>query len=157
MHIDTLTFRASLHNVGLGKKARYFLIQTLIADCDTRLVCLKLFWKSHPRVVEATIEGQSTFGMERTKGGKVEKLQIVEGASTLRWKLIYFNRLNNVYNCKNFCYFHHSIPRSLLEARELKGLRSEISLLHINCEGCEWEMLENLIEQPDVMSNVWLN
>ena len=112
------------------------------------------FWKSHPRVVEATIEGQSTFGMERTKGGKVEKLQIVEGASTLRWKLIYFNRLNNVYNCKNFCYFHHSIPRSLLEARELKGLPSEISLLHINCEGCEWEMLENLIEQPDVMSKV---
>ena len=34
MHIDTLTFRASLHNVGLGKKARYFLIQTLIADCE---------------------------------------------------------------------------------------------------------------------------
>ena len=58
------------------------------------------FWKSHPRVVEATIEGQSTFGMERTKGGKVEKLQIVEGASTLRWKLINFIRLNNVYNCK---------------------------------------------------------
>merc|ERR1712083_456956 len=79
------------------------------------------------RVVEATIEGQSTFGMERTKGGKVEKLEIVEGASTLR---------------------------SLLEARELKGLPSEISLLHINCEGCEWEMLENLIEQPDVMSKV---
>ena len=41
-----------------------------------------------------------------------------------------------------------------MEARELKGLPSEISLLHINCEGCEWEMLENLIEQPDVMSKV---
>ena len=105
MHIDTLTFRASLYNVGLGKKARYFLIQTLIADCDTRLVCLKLFWMSHPRVVEATIEGQSTFGMERTKGGKVEKLQIVEGASTLRWKPIYFIPLNNVCNCKIFLLF----------------------------------------------------
>ena len=123
MHIDTLTFRASLYNVGLGKKARYFLIQTLIADCDTRLVCLKLFWKSHPRVVEATIEGQSTFGMERTKGGKVEKLEIVEGASTLRWKLIYFNRLNNVYNCKNLicCYFHHSIPGVFWKPGSWKG------------------------------------
>ena len=43
MHIDdTLTFRASLYNVGLGKKARYFLIQTLIADCDTRTVIFSL-------------------------------------------------------------------------------------------------------------------
>ena len=46
----------------------------------------------YPRVVEASIEGQSTFGMEGTagngekkkKGKKVEKLQIVEAASALR-------------------------------------------------------------------------
>ena len=43
-------------------------------------------------MVEASIEGQSTFGMEDTEGGslekkkerKMEKLQIVEAASALR-------------------------------------------------------------------------
>ena len=37
-----------------------------------------------PRVVEASIDGQSTFGMKGTGGEKVEKLQIVETASALR-------------------------------------------------------------------------
>ena len=36
------------------------------------------------RVVEASIKGQSTFGMEGTDGEKMEKLQIVEAASALR-------------------------------------------------------------------------
>ena len=36
--------------------------------------------------MEASIKGQSTFGMEGTDGEKMEKLQIVEAASALRWK-----------------------------------------------------------------------
>ena len=47
MHIDILTFRASLYNVGLGKKARYFLIQTLIADCEILKVPSKGGWGDH--------------------------------------------------------------------------------------------------------------
>ena len=35
-------------------------------------------------MVEASIDGQSTFGMKGTGGEKVEKLQIVETASALR-------------------------------------------------------------------------
>ena len=38
--------------------------------------------------------------------------------------------------------------------RVLEGMAEEISLLHMNCEGCEWEMLENLLKNPDVMSKV---
>ena len=38
--------------------------------------------------------------------------------------------------------------------RQLEGMAEEISLLHMNCEGCEWEMLENLLKHPDVMSKV---
>ena len=38
--------------------------------------------------------------------------------------------------------------------RQLEGMGDEISLLHMNCEGCEWEMLENLLKQPDVISKV---
>ena len=38
--------------------------------------------------------------------------------------------------------------------RQLEGMRSEISLLHINCEGCEWEMLENLLNNGDVIRKV---
>ena len=39
--------------------------------------------------------------------------------------------------------------------RQLEGMSSEISLLHMNCEGCEWEMLENLLKDPDdVISKV---
>ena len=30
--------------------------------------------------------------------------------------------------------------------REMRGAAPDIDLLHINCEGCEWEMLENLVE-----------
>ena len=38
--------------------------------------------------------------------------------------------------------------------RQLEGMGDEINLLHMNCEGCEWEMLENLLKQPDVISKV---
>ena len=38
--------------------------------------------------------------------------------------------------------------------RELEGMSPEISLLHMNCEGCEWEMLETLLKDPDVISKV---
>ena len=44
--------------------------------------------------------------------------------------------------------------RSLLNARKLDGFIPEISLLHMNCEGCEWEVLENLLENADVISKV---
>ena len=47
------------------------------------LVCLSSD-SPHLRVVEASIAGQSTFGMAGTKGEKMEKLQIVEAASALR-------------------------------------------------------------------------
>ena len=36
--------------------------------------------------------------------------------------------------------------------RVLEGMAEEISLLHMNCEGCEWEMLETLLKDPDVIS-----
>ena len=38
--------------------------------------------------------------------------------------------------------------------RVLEGMAQEISLLHMNCEGCEWEMLENLLKAQDIMSKV---
>ena len=38
--------------------------------------------------------------------------------------------------------------------RHLEGLSSEISLLHMNCEGCEWEMLENLLKDTDLIKKV---
>ena len=38
--------------------------------------------------------------------------------------------------------------------RLLEGMSEEISLLHMNCEGCEWEMLENLLKDPGVISKV---
>ena len=47
-----------------------------------------------------------------------------------------------------------STLRSLMGVRQLEGMGEEISLLHMNCEGCEWEMLENLLKHPDVMSKV---
>lgn len=50
--------------------------------------------------------------------------------------------------------FLFSIFRSLLNVRQLEGLSSEISLLHMNCEGCEWEMLESLLKDADVINKV---
>ena len=50
--------------------------------------------------------------------------------------------------------FFFSIFRSLLNVRQLEGLSSEISLLHMNCEGCEWEMLESLLKDADVINKV---
>ena len=38
--------------------------------------------------------------------------------------------------------------------RRLEGASSEISLLHVNCEGCEWEMLENLLKETDLIKKV---
>ena len=38
--------------------------------------------------------------------------------------------------------------------RKLEGMSSEVSLLHMNCEGCEWEMLETLLKDADVIKKV---
>ena len=38
--------------------------------------------------------------------------------------------------------------------RVLEGMAEEISLLHMNCEGCEWEMLENLLKEADLIKKV---
>ena len=53
-----------------------------------------------------------------------------------------------------FYFFFFSIFRNLLNVRQLEGLSSEISLLHMNCEGCEWEMLESLLKDADVINKV---
>ena len=41
------------------------------------------------------------------------------------------------------------IPLEIREAasvlREVRA-QASIALLHVNCEGCEWEMLENIIQ-----------
>merc|ERR1712226_510083 len=67
-------------------------------------------------------------GSDETKEEtSLEKLTIVEAASALR---------------------------SLLFLRQLNGLTPEISLLHMNCEGCEWEMLESLLKNADVIDKV---
>ena len=65
------------------------------------------------------IDGQSTFGMANSEAGETDKipLQIREAASVLR-----------------------SVGSSGLSSGQ-----PSISLLHVNCEGCEWEMLENII------------
>ena len=31
----------------------------------------------------------------------------------------------------------------------------EVDLLHINCEGCEWEMMENLLDTQGLIAKVW--
>ena len=31
---------------------------------------------------------------------------------------------------------------------------TEISLMHMNCEGCEWELLEDLLEDPELVKKV---
>ena len=64
------------------------------ADLQRKLLFIRFSYPLYDspiyrRVVEASIEGQSTFGMEGTaekkkEGTKVEKLQIVEAASALR-------------------------------------------------------------------------
>ena len=51
-------------------------------------------------------------------------------------------------------HFHFPVCRTLLGVRELEGMSPEISLLHMNCEGCEWEMLETLLKDPDVIKKV---
>ena len=44
--------------------------------------------------------------------------------------------------------------RNLMKDRQLEGFSPEISLLHMNCEGCEWEMLETLLKEADVIKKV---
>jgi len=61
------------------------------------------------------IIGQSTFGMKETEGDEFEELQIVDASKAVNKVL---RNLNN---------------------------KNEVDLLHVNCEGCEWEMFENLI------------
>jgi len=73
---------------------------------------------SNDRVVKlskASIIGQSTFGMKETEGEEFEELQIKDASRAVGDVL-----------------------------RNLKD-KSEVDLLHVNCEGCEWEMFENLI------------
>ena len=49
-----------------------------------------------------------------------------------------------------------------LDIREAARVIKEISkanggfvdLLHVNCEGCEWEMLENLLTETDLIRKV---
>ena len=41
-----------------------------------------------------------------------------------------------------------------MKERQLEGFSPEISLLHMNCEGCEWEMLETLLKEADVIKKV---
>jgi len=36
----------------------------------------------------------------------------------------------------------------------IRSVGARIDLLHVNCEGCEWEMLENLIEARSVINNI---
>ena len=31
----------------------------------------------------------------------------------------------------------------------------EVDLLHVNCEGCEWEMMENLLDTQGLIAKVW--
>ena len=38
------------------------------------------------------------------------------------------------------------IPLQIREAASVLSGLSGIALLHVNCEGCEWEMLENIIQ-----------
>ena len=35
------------------------------------------------------------------------------------------------------------------EVRKLRGESGQITLLHVNCEGCEWELLESIIESDE--------
>ena len=79
--------------MGLGKDDRYLVLVCIVALLDPRVVEARIWYlvlvclssdSPHLRVVEASIAGQSTFGMAGTKGEKMEKLQIVEAASALR-------------------------------------------------------------------------
>jgi len=75
---------------------------------------------SNNRIVKlskASIIGQSTFGMKETevKGGEFEELQIRDASKAVGEVL-----------------------------RNIKD-KTEVDLLHVNCEGCEWEMFENLL------------
>merc|ERR1712032_526337 len=67
------------------------------------------------KLSKASIIGQSTFGMKETEGGEFEELQIRDASKAVGEVLS---------NLKD---------------------KTEVDLLHVNCEGCEWEMFENLI------------
>ena len=57
----------------------------------------------------------------------------------------------------NFSYIssvNPSTSRGILNVRQEKGLDTEISLMHMNCEGCEWELLEDLVEDPELVKKV---
>ena len=70
--------------------------------------------------MEASIEGQSTFGMVGTNGAKVEKLQIVETASALRWKLnmVFLQRKSTG---RAFFVLVFAVSKSLLTAQLVLG------------------------------------
>ena len=67
-------------------------------------------------------------------------------------------------NCENICglevnlsyisSLNCSTSRGILNVRQEKGLDTEINLMHMNCEGCEWELLEDLLEDPELVKKV---
>ena len=67
-------------------------------------------------------------------------------------------------NCESICglevnlsyifSLNFSTSRGILNVRQEKGLDTEISLMHMNCEGCEWELLEDLLEDPELVKKV---
>jgi len=67
------------------------------------------------KLSKSSIIGQSTFGMKETEGDEFEELKIKDASKIVS-----------------------NVLRNLNE-------KDEVDLLHVNCEGCEWEMFENLI------------
>ena len=47
------------------------------------------------------------------------------------------------------------IKKASEEIKAAQKSGGDVHLLHVNCEGCEWEMLENLLEEADVLSKVF--
>ena len=67
-------------------------------------------------------------------------------------------------NCESICglevnlsyifSLNFSTSRGILNVRQENDLDTEISLMHMNCEGCEWELLEDLLEDPELVKKV---
>jgi hypothetical protein len=47
-----------------------------------------------------------------------------------------------------------AVLRNLLLSRQILGVEPTIDLLHINCEGCEWEALESMLESGGLLEQV---
>ena len=85
------------------------------------------------------------------KLGSYYKLNWPKRASAVYWLL---GTLPLIFSSLSTLFSPLSTFRSLLNVRHLEGLSSEVSLLHMNCEGCEWEMLENLLDATDLIQKV---